>query len=190
MAGAGALDGPLVYFARPRSAEHIPGVGHGYRSMRYLLTKPDRITAVMASSDLIASGVLQATREAALSVPGDISVIGFDDTLSEYLSPKLTTVSLPAEKPGQVAAKLLIDDLEGNSPANSKHKFKTQRQNTKAKHKYMCLPVLGCILSMREAFLLQDARHVTAMLLLLPHRVGCVSKRAEVRTLVKKWRCA
>jgi DNA-binding LacI/PurR family transcriptional regulator len=62
---------------------------------------------------MIAAGVLQAIREVGLSIPEDISVIGFDDTLSEYLSPLLTTVRLPAQELGQTAAKLLIDQLEG-----------------------------------------------------------------------------
>lgn len=121
MAEAGAFDEALVHFAQPRSVEHIPGLGHGYKSMKALLEVPNRITAVMTSSDLIAAGVLQATREASLLIPGDISVIGFDDTLSEYLSPKLTTVALPAEKLGQMAAELLIDDLSGKTSTKTKH---------------------------------------------------------------------
>ena len=113
MSSTDSWDEQLVRFARPKSPEHIPGTGHGYTAMRDLLSERQDITAVLASSDMIAAGVLQAIREVGLSIPEDISVIGFDDTLSEYLSPLLTTVRLPAQELGQTAAKLLIDQLEG-----------------------------------------------------------------------------
>lgn len=115
-AATSGIDEQLIRFARPKSPEHIPGTGHGHSAMKALLSERSDITAVLASSDMIAAGVLQAIREAGLSVPADISVIGFDDTLSEYLSPLLTTVRLPAQELGQTAAKLLIDQLEGLKP--------------------------------------------------------------------------
>ncbi len=118
MSGRAGFDENLVRFAKPRSPEHIPGTGHGYQAMKDLLACAHNVSAVLASSDMIAAGVLQAIREQGLSVPGDVSVIGFDDTLSEYLSPLLTTVRLPANELGLTAAKLLIDQLEGKTPSD------------------------------------------------------------------------
>ena len=107
-----SFDDALVRFARPQSAEHIPGAGHGARAMKSILDGPKQVSAVLASSDMIAAGVLQAIRDAGLRSPQDVSVIGFDDTLAQYMSPLLTSVRLPAELLGQTAAKLLIDQLE------------------------------------------------------------------------------
>ena len=108
----GAFDEALVRFTRPQSAEHIPGAGYGARAMSSILDAGTKVTAVLASSDMIAAGVLQAVHASGLRSPEDVSVIGFDDTLSPYLSPLLTTVRLPAQKLGETAAKLLIDQLE------------------------------------------------------------------------------
>lgn len=112
MTKRGLYDDAMVQFTRPQSAEHIPGAGYGARAMTSILQSGTPVTAVLASSDMIAAGVLQAIRSAGLRSPEDISVIGFDDTLSSYLSPLLTTVRLPAQALGETAAKLLIDQLE------------------------------------------------------------------------------
>ena len=71
----------------------------------------------MASNDILAAGALQAIHEARLRVPDDVSVIGFDDTLAKFLTPLLTTVRLPARLLGEVAARLVIDQIEGQGPA-------------------------------------------------------------------------
>jgi LacI family transcriptional regulator len=79
---------------------------------------PDRPTAIMASNDILAAGALQAIHEARLRVPDDISVVGFDDTLAGFLAPLLTTVRLPARQLGSTAARLVIDQIEGERPAS------------------------------------------------------------------------
>jgi DNA-binding LacI/PurR family transcriptional regulator len=62
----------------------------------------------------VAYGAIQAIKEAGLSVPGDISLMGFDDDLlSRYLNPPLTTVTNPAQGLGAEAARLLISRLKG-----------------------------------------------------------------------------
>ena len=61
-------------------------------------------------SDLLASGVLRASRELDLDVPGDVAVIGFDD--SEIAEPLvLTTVRQPLEESGEIAAETLVAEL-------------------------------------------------------------------------------
>ena len=112
MSEQGGADEALVRLTRPRTPDHIPGAGHGHRAMTSLLASGARPTAVLASSDMIAAGVLRAVAEAGLRVPQDISVIGFDDTLAEYLSPLLATVRLPARELGETAGRLAIDQLE------------------------------------------------------------------------------
>jgi LacI family xylobiose transport system transcriptional regulator len=78
-----------------------------------MLRQPNRPTAIFAVTDDLAAEVLDAARNVGLTVPGDLSVIGFDDILLASLTvPKLTTVRLPLLKMGQQAAKLLIDVIE------------------------------------------------------------------------------
>lgn len=74
-----------------------------------LLTPP---TAIFASNDVMAMGVIDAVRNRGLRVPDDISVIGFDDIPQASLThPALTTVNQPLEKMGRVATQILLDLL-------------------------------------------------------------------------------
>jgi LacI family transcriptional regulator len=82
----------------------------GYRGIQELLRMRTRFTAVFAANDLSAIGAMTALREHGLQVPGDVSVVGFDDIhVASYTSPKLTTVRQPIYDMGRAAAKLLID---------------------------------------------------------------------------------
>jgi LacI family transcriptional regulator len=79
-----------------------------------ILRLPDRPTGVFASNDLEALGVIEAARRLGLSVPGDLSVVGFDDSLGAATSsPQLTTVRQPFAQMGEVAYRLLTDQMEG-----------------------------------------------------------------------------
>ena len=67
------------------------------------------MTAVIGITDMVATGVLAALREAGLRVPQDISVAGYDDIpLSADLSPALTTVRIPHEELGRAAVRLAL----------------------------------------------------------------------------------
>lgn len=89
--------------------ESGPGLVAGYGAMQILLALPDPPTAVIAHNDLLALGAMHAIRAAGLGIPGDVSVVGYDDTAtSAYLEPPLTTVKFPAEEMGREAAQLLL----------------------------------------------------------------------------------
>jgi LacI family transcriptional regulator len=80
-----------------------------------LLARPERPTAVFAASDAQALGVLEAARAAGLGVPGDLSVVGFDDVeVSSYAG--LTTVRQPLFESGRLAAELLLESLAAEEP--------------------------------------------------------------------------
>ncbi|MGY2066271.1 LacI family DNA-binding transcriptional regulator [Blastococcus sp. SYSU DS0619] len=80
----------------------------GYDQARTLLELPDRPTAIFAGSDEQAFGVLEAARQAGLSVPGDLSVVGFDDLpMARWSSPPLTTVRQPLADMGRMAGRML-----------------------------------------------------------------------------------
>ncbi|TDF93213.1 LacI family DNA-binding transcriptional regulator [Paenibacillus piri] len=82
---------------------------------RKLLHMAERPTAILACNDLTAAGVINELGEYGIEVPGQISVIGFDNIeLSQMLTPALTTVDLPKYEMGRFACSTLMDLLEGN----------------------------------------------------------------------------
>jgi LacI family repressor for deo operon, udp, cdd, tsx, nupC, and nupG len=81
----------------------------GYRATRELVSLPLPPTAIVAADDTMAVGALRGATEAGYDVPGDISLIGFDDiALDAYLTPSLTTIHQPIEEIGQKAVELLL----------------------------------------------------------------------------------
>jgi len=71
-------------------------------------------TAIVTMSDIIAIGVMDAAREAGLSIPEDLSIIGFDDImLASRIYPPLTTIAQPRILKGKLAAELLLHTIEG-----------------------------------------------------------------------------
>lgn len=85
----------------------------GYAAAAPLLDIADRPTAVMCASDLAAIGFLRAVRERGLSIPNDLSVIGFGDFPVAYdLQPRLTTIRQPRADLGATAAAALIELAE------------------------------------------------------------------------------
>jgi LacI family transcriptional regulator len=84
----------------------------GRRAAQELLTAPGRQSAVVVANDMMALGVLHQCRTAGVSIPGDLSVIGFDDIASAALSyPPLTTVSLSRHVLGRMAVEALLTML-------------------------------------------------------------------------------
>jgi LacI family transcriptional regulator len=103
-AGLGALDAML------READFTSAGGHA--AMRDLLAAGPRPTGVFACNDLSAIGAMAAAAQAGLSVPRDVSIIGFDDiALAAYASPPLTTVAQPKHRLGTLAASLLLERI-------------------------------------------------------------------------------
>lgn len=97
---------------RRETISEVPGYSTekiGYEGMKRLLSLPKRPTAVFARNDFTAVGAMTAIKEAGLSIPGDIAVVGFDDTpLALHTLPPLTTVRQPMRLQGQLAAELLL----------------------------------------------------------------------------------
>ena len=89
----------------------------GHRAMAEILAHgtPD---AIFVASDVVAIGAIAGLREAGLSVPGDISVVGFDAIpLAAYLDPPLTTISLPAYDLGRAAGRAILEHIAGRPVA-------------------------------------------------------------------------
>lgn len=81
----------------------------GYAAATTLLQRTPRPTAIVASNDVMAFGVMEAARDHGLRIPEDISIIGFDDIpQAASVHPPLTTIRQPLEEMGRVAAQLLL----------------------------------------------------------------------------------
>lgn len=85
----------------------------GYQAMQQLLALPEPPTAVFCHNDVLAVGAMHAIRVAGLSIPDDISIVGYDDTAgSAHLMPPLTTVRLSRKEMGRKAATILFRAIE------------------------------------------------------------------------------
>ena len=85
----------------------------GYVAMKNLMKLEERPTAVFAAGDKCALGAMQAVKDEGFNVPDDISIIGFDDSdVSQYVTPKLTTVKQSCDMIGSEAATILIHQID------------------------------------------------------------------------------
>ena len=90
----------------------------GKAAARTLLALGDGPTAILATSDLLAFGVMEAAAELGLAVPDDLSVVGFDNVPeAARANPPLTTVHQPHIEKGLKAGRLLISQLRGERAA-------------------------------------------------------------------------
>jgi len=87
----------------------------GYPFAKKLLARERPFTALFAYNDISAIGSILALQEAGLRVPEDVSVVGFDDIrIAVHNNPRLTTVRQPLEKMGEIAARTLLNRIEGH----------------------------------------------------------------------------
>ena len=95
-----------------KAGQHPMAPEIGYKPMQALLERTRAFTAVFCFNDIAAIGAIRALKDAGLSVPGDVSVVGFDDILSAaYATPSLTTVRQPLEQMGRRGAQVLLERI-------------------------------------------------------------------------------
>lgn len=95
----------------------------GYEVVMELLRAHPTINAIVCHNDLMAVGALQACTELGLSVPGDVALIGFDDTVySRVVCPPLTTIGVSKVELGNAAARMLFERIQ-HSCANNEVVF-------------------------------------------------------------------
>jgi len=102
--------------------ESKAGQAAGYSSMQQLLALSNPPTAVFTHNDVLAMGAIRAIYDAGLAVPHDISVVGYDDTVSSsYLNPRLTTVKFSIAEMGRRAAQIILElvQKQGDLPAQT-----------------------------------------------------------------------
>lgn len=118
------------WLATLREAGIVPGASvegdwtpaSGYHAAKRLIRHGERFTALFVGNDQMALGALRALREAGLSVPGDVSVVGFDDIPeAAYFEPPLTTVRQDFAALGQQAIDLLLARMSApDAPAHQR----------------------------------------------------------------------
>ncbi len=98
-----------------RIGPFLPTFEDGMAAARQLVDSPP--TAIIAHNDMMAIGVMHGLMSAGIRIPEDVSIVGIDDILSARLvTPKLTTIALPALHLGMVAVRNLIALIRGATP--------------------------------------------------------------------------
>jgi LacI family xylobiose transport system transcriptional regulator len=102
------IDEDLIF---PGGFQREDGITQGRR----ILSMPDRPTAVFAGNDMQALGVYEVAREMGISVPEDLSVVGYDDLkIAQWVGPPLTTVRQPLTEMAEQATRLVLRLREGD----------------------------------------------------------------------------
>ncbi|HTM80194.1 LacI family DNA-binding transcriptional regulator [Asticcacaulis sp.] len=92
----------------------------GYRGAKAFLTLDERPDGIFAANDVMAVGCLLALREAGLTVPGDVAVVGFDDIpIARFTSPPLTTLRVGIFDLGRQGLEMLVAALEAGEQTAS-----------------------------------------------------------------------
>jgi LacI family transcriptional regulator len=131
---AGYREGLAMNGLDPDGMEVLVGdyrIESGYALAEKALSRPraERPTALLCANDMMAVGALEYCRAHGISVPGDVSVVGFDDVpMAPLLTPRLTTVRQPAQEMGHAAAGLLIDLIRGKSASAAHAPFPVEVQ--------------------------------------------------------------
>jgi DNA-binding LacI/PurR family transcriptional regulator len=108
--------GHEVSDALVQNVTNDPAGGDG--ALRRLMELPRPPTAVVCSTDHLATGVLHAASDLGLAVPSELSVVGFDDIpMASFTIPSLTTVGMPIGEMSSVAARLAMDELSEEESA-------------------------------------------------------------------------
>ncbi|WP_243077039.1 LacI family DNA-binding transcriptional regulator [Microbacterium sp. SS28] len=100
----------------PQLVQSVPlySYSEGQAGMRELLARCPDIDGVFASSDAVAAGAMEVLKEAGRSIPGDVGIVGFDDsTWALRCDPPLSTVHQPATELGRAAAESVLRQIRG-----------------------------------------------------------------------------
>lgn len=93
------------------------GIENGAKAFEQIMSSQRRPTAVFCGNDVLAVGAMRSAKALGISVPNDVSIIGFDDIeLAQVADPPLTTVHVPHREMGQRAALALVDMLRNGVP--------------------------------------------------------------------------
>ncbi|UCD82036.1 MAG: LacI family DNA-binding transcriptional regulator [Desulfobacterales bacterium] len=96
---------------------------HGREGAKSLLNANNPPTAIFCSNDFLAVGAMEGARELGLEVPGDLSIVGFDDMeIASFIRPSLSTIRQPAYQMGKLGVEILLNQLK-DKYSGSVHKI-------------------------------------------------------------------
>jgi LacI family fructose operon transcriptional repressor len=99
------LEPMAIYFVEPR-------IKQGYETTISLLSENQKPDAIFTSNSLLTAGAFQAIRDSKLSVPGDVALVGFDETTwGALVDPPITIIAQPTEEIGRTATELLFQRI-------------------------------------------------------------------------------
>jgi LacI family fructose operon transcriptional repressor len=99
------LHSAAVHFIEPR-------IKHGYEMTRSLLAQAEHPDAIFTSNSLLTAGAFQAIRDCGLAVPGEVALVGFDETTwGALVDPPITVIAQPTEEIGRTATELLFQRI-------------------------------------------------------------------------------
>lgn len=108
----------------------------GSKAMKKLLERDIAFTAVVCANDEMAAGAMDAARANGLSIPDDVSIVGFDNApLARYLYPKLSTINYPIADMGRMAAHWVLKNVYSMDGPEIQHIFQpklVRRASTRA----------------------------------------------------------
>jgi LacI family transcriptional regulator len=110
----------------------------GYQATRELLDLPEPPTAIFASNDVMAFGVMEAVRDRGLRIPEEVSIVGFDNIpQAEHVRPQLTTIEQPLAGMGREATRRLLQLIDDPNLPLTRVELPTKlvvRASTRALH--------------------------------------------------------
>jgi len=111
-----ALKNNLIIIDSP-----YPDRQNGYNSAKRLFAKNKNVSAVFACNDAMAIGVMHYLKDKGYAIPGDVSLIGFDDVEADLmLNPLLTTIRVPKIELGTEAFRLIVNILKNKKSITKK----------------------------------------------------------------------
>jgi LacI family transcriptional regulator len=96
----------------------------GRNGMKQLLQREIPFTGLVCANDVMAAGAIEVARAQGLTIPGDLSIVGFDNVFfTRYMHPQLSTVDYPIDKMGQMAARCVLRDVYGETDLDIQCRF-------------------------------------------------------------------
>jgi DNA-binding LacI/PurR family transcriptional regulator len=125
----------------------------GYLGTKSLLAKSEPVTAIFAGNDPTAHGVYKGLRDSGLEIPGDISVVGCDDTVGPWLYPALTTIREFPEQLGKQMVELLLNRIANPGQPRQQATLPTElikRESCRAISAFANIPVVAALRKSRS----------------------------------------
>jgi LacI family transcriptional regulator len=114
----------------------------GMRALVELLGSNNQPTAIVCSNDMTAIGVMREAYDQGISIPSDVSVVGFDDIrLAQFITPPLTTVQMSQKELAQIAFRALLNEIGRESPSTQKSEYELNTNLILRRSTAMALPM-------------------------------------------------